>query len=735
MKELFTIHKLLIQILFVVLFLTPIEFSQQLYTSDFQYLSPVPGSRMNQPETNIIIRYGIPYNPGDILNKDILQVVGNKSGTHSGKIILAEDNRTMLFLPDSPFSEGENVNVTFLKQIRTTSNEIIPNLEFSFQITKNNINKLVRRNPEKYFLKLNPEFVASKKSSPIFKQSDSPVYSVMDDSLPVGFPPIYIDSLNNPTPGFIFLTPFSFQNTHPNYLIIMDNYGVPVFYRKTIDRNFDFKKQATDVLTYLDGFYWKFYVLNSSYQIIDSLYTKNGYALDVHDALVLPNNHSLLLGSDSQPVRMDTVVPGGNPNAIVMGLIIQELDEYKNVVFQWRSWDHFDITDATYDINLTDSIVDYVHANAIDVDSDGNILVSSRHMDEVTKIDRQTGNIIWRWGGQYCENNQFTFIGDSTGFSHQHDIRRLTNGNLTVFDNGNLHSPTFSRAVEYQVDEINKIAFLVWDYKNNPITYSGAMGCVRRLSNHNTVIGWGTGVHPAISEVDPFGNVVLFISLPDTLVNYRGFKSQWKTNLFFTNPDSLIFGYVPIGDSLEMSLDITNNSNQQIEINDTYNRYSAYHIITNLPLVIPPFGTESISVKFRPETDGDYFDDLHLRWNTEVQRIAQVAPLIGSTDPNYNSVKTENLITDYSLSQNYPNPFNPTTKISWQLPTEQKVSIVVYDILGRQVKTLVNEEKPAGKYQVIFDASSAAGGLPSGIYFYNLRAGNFVQTKKMLLLK
>ena len=79
----------------------------------------------------------------------------------------------------------------------------------------------------------------------------------------------------------------------------------------------------------------------------------------------------------------------------VVGLIIEEQDENKNVVFQWRSWDHFKITDATYDIDLTDSVVDYVHGNAIEVDDDGNLLISSRHMDEVTKIDRQTGEIIW----------------------------------------------------------------------------------------------------------------------------------------------------------------------------------------------------------------------------------------------------------------------------------------------------------------------------------------------------
>jgi hypothetical protein len=188
-----------------------------------------------------------------------------------------------------------------------------------------------------------------------------------------------------------------------------------------------------------------------------------------------------MMSYDNQKVPMDTVVSGGDPNAEVIGLVIQEIDENKNVVFQWRSWDHFEITDATHNIDLTLPSIDYVHGNAIEIDTDGNILISSRHMDEITKIDRQTGEIIWRWGGEFCENNQFTFINDPVGFSHQHDIRKLPNGNFTLFDNGNLHDPQFSRAVEYKLDEVNKTAELVWEYRNNPESYSFAMGSYRRF--------------------------------------------------------------------------------------------------------------------------------------------------------------------------------------------------------------------------------------------------------------
>jgi len=90
----------------------------------------------------------------------------------------------------------------------------------------------------------------------------------------------------------------------------------------------------------------------------------------------------------------------------------------------------------------------------------------------------------------------------------------------------------------------------------------------------------------------------------------------------------------------------------------------------------------------------------------------------------------------YSLSQNYPNPFNPTTKIKYSIPAvasgfSLSVTLKVYDVLGNEIAVLVNEEKPAGTYEVEWDASR----FPSGVYFYQLNAGSFIETKKMILLK
>jgi len=88
-------------------------------------------------------------------------------------------------------------------------------------------------------------------------------------------------------------------------------------------------------------------------------------------------------------------------------------------------------------------------------------------------------------------------------------------------------------------------------------------------------------------------------------------------------------------------------------------------------------------------------------------------------------------IETYSLSNNYPNPFNPTTYIKYQIPELSFVTLKVYDVLGNEIATLVNEEKPAGKYEVEFDGA----GLPSGIYFYRIQTSSFHETKKMVFMK
>ncbi len=154
-----------------------------------------------------------------------------------------------------------------------------------------------------------------------------------------------------------------------------------------------------------------------------------------------------------------------------------------------------------------------------------------------------------------------------------------------------------------------------------------------------------------------------------------------------------------------------------------------HHIITNSD------GDSIISLeeKYLALHTNDYYDSVYRIYVEVFDQSGNSA--IDSMDVYFNngisSIDALTIPTKFNLYQNYPNPFNPSTKISWQSPIGGWQTLKIYDVLGNEVTTLVNEYKNAGSYEVNFDASK----LSSGIYFYHLRAGSFVETKKMLLLK
>jgi hypothetical protein len=210
-------------------------------------------------------------------------------------------------------------------------------------------------------------------------------------------------------------------------------------------------------------------------------------------------------------------------------------------------------------------------------------------MDEITKINRQSGDIIWRWGGLKSKNNQFIFVSDPITFSHQHDIRRLPNGNVTLFDNGNLHIPTISRACEYILDESGMTTELAWAHTLEPPSFIVASGNVQTLPENNKIIGWGgwfaQGAE-AISEVHNDGSIALEILLDEEFANYRAYKFNWKTNLFVTNPDSIFLESIPLGDSTTISVDLINNSADPIDFTGYYNVNEDYVVENPVPFTL-----------------------------------------------------------------------------------------------------------------------------------------------------
>lgn len=164
-------------------------------------------------------------------------------------------------------------------------------------------------------------------------------------------------------------------------------------------------------------------------------------------------------------------------------------------------WDHFSWEDRIEP--PPDTLFDFDHPNALDFDHDGNYIVSYRNMGEITKIDASTGKIIWRFGGRH---NQFTIRGDPlNGFSAQHSVRVLDNGDILLYDNGTRHSPPETRAVEYRLDPAARTADMVWQFRHSPVFWVPYTGSVERLADGNTVIGYSN--RGIVTEVRPDGSV------------------------------------------------------------------------------------------------------------------------------------------------------------------------------------------------------------------------------------
>ena len=520
-----------IYLLFLLLAIPASYLSGQEVINRFEFLAPVPGALYVPPATSIILR------PGDrvrsSLNElaDLISVTGNVSGRHSGTIVIADDGETIIFSPDKPFAYSEQVLVHISEGIEMQQGVRTEALSYDFRISQ-----APRGTSSSIFEEFRDHMQAVREDQPEDKQlSDvtekerrSTLAGPTDVFVPGDYPKFDMTIGDRQGDGDIFIAPVSFSGRGTPYLLILDSKGDPVFYRRLPFSALDFKKQHTGQLSYFNSGPGDYVVMDSSYKTVNTWKMQNGYLTDGHGLQLLPDGHALMMCYDAQPVDMSTVVSGGDPDAIVTGLVIQELDSSKNVVFEWRSWDYFNITDAVGDVDLKAKKIDYVHANALERDQDGNILLSSRHLDEITKIDRNTGEIIWRLGG---ENNQFTFVNDTVGFSHQHDIRRLPNGHITLFDNGNLHSPLFSRAVEYELDEVNRKATLVWKYPEGTERYSFAMGSVQRLPGGNTMIGWGfplAGERKIVAtEVTPDKNIEFEIEMDTSIVSYRAFRFSW----------------------------------------------------------------------------------------------------------------------------------------------------------------------------------------------------------------
>ena len=371
------------------------------------------------------------------------------------------------------------------------------------------------------------------------------------------FYPLRFSTLRHPSPGYFLMAPNSWDS-----LGFVDHGGLSI-HTIPAQRSSSLFWQRDNTVSFIDARRAHFKMAPDG-SFVDTLRFSD-YETDFHECRTLANGNAILLGFQPRMVDMSKLVPGGKPNATVIGAIIREVTPGGDTVMEWSSFDHLKITDATDNIDLTLPAIDYAHINSVSEDTDGNLLLSIRHFDAVVKIDRKTGTVIWWLGGEKSKRNDFTWMNDVVdgfrGFSHQHCAEVMANGNLLLFDNGNLREPRYSRAVMYKLDQTAKTVSRVWEYRHTPDIYAPTMGSVQELGNGNILVGWGSSRTSVVcTEVTTDGVVEaeLVTDEPNTINSYRVMKAVFSmTGVQKDIPSSGTYRFVQSDSSAHLTITVT----------------------------------------------------------------------------------------------------------------------------------------------------------------------------------
>lgn len=354
-------------------------------------------------------------------------------------------------------------------------------------------------------------------------------------------PPVVVPvmTMASATPGYILLVPRlrgEREEGDPHSgLLIVDTDGEPVWIQR-----FDGDTYANDlavqtfrgepVLTYWQGTsseagwgHGEYIILNNRYQEIERARMGNGLQADFHDLVLTPRDTAFMM---AYPVAEEADSETG---AQIRTNVVQEVSlENGEVLFEWDALEHVG-TDESYieapaeDDDGNRRAWDYFHLNSVDEDGDGNLLISARHTHALYKIDRETGDVIWRLGGK---NSDFT-LGEGAEFRFQHDARWLPNGQISLLDNvaSDASDAGASRALILQLDEERMHAELVAEMRNPDGVVSSTQANHQILPNGHHFVGWGS--RPSLTEFGPDGSVKRHMVYFSKMHSYRAVLTDW----------------------------------------------------------------------------------------------------------------------------------------------------------------------------------------------------------------
>jgi Arylsulfotransferase (ASST) len=361
---------------------------------------------------------------------------------------------------------------------------------------------------------------------------------------PTAAPPVTVlTSTGNLGHDDIFVTPTGGTATYANGPEILDTQGNPVWFHAIPQGQTasDFRTQTyrgQQVLTWWQGTglgglaQGTDYIYDDHYQPVATVQAGNGLSADGHEFLITPWNTAFILAYTTATADLTSI--GGPADQTVIDGVVQEVDiATGRVLFQWNSADHVPYSQSEQPLPASASTPwDWFHINAVHIDTDRNLLIDARNTWTTYKVNRHSGDIVWRLGGKA---SSFTLeaapgqVLDSANeiFAWQHDPEALGHDLYTVFDNeaaGTQQLP-YSRAVTVKLDERHHVATLL-SSDNQPESLSAAsQGNAQTTDRGDLFVGWGA--LPYFSAFDQTGHVIFNAQFPAGVNSYRAYLLPW----------------------------------------------------------------------------------------------------------------------------------------------------------------------------------------------------------------
>jgi hypothetical protein len=325
----------------------------------------------------------------------------------------------------------------------------------------------------------------------------------------------------------IFIAPYNIPVGQVG-AVIVDAGGRPIWENPLEDKvTANFRVQSyrgEPVLTWWEGAIeyghgvGEYVIADSAYRTVRRVRAARGLHGDLHEFVITPRDTALLTSYVITGADLTSV--GGPRKGTIQDAIFQEIDLASGkVLLEWHSLNRIPLEESYAPVEAENW--DFFHINSVDLDHDGNLLVSSRSTHTVYKLDRK-GTILWRLGGKHSDFE----MTPGSNFAWQHDARRQPDGTLTIFDNG--ATPAVekrSRGLILDVDEQAMTATLLRQY-THPKILTGSQGNMQLLDNGNVFIGWGEV--PRVSEFERSGKLVFDAVLGEKYQSYRAFRLPWS---------------------------------------------------------------------------------------------------------------------------------------------------------------------------------------------------------------